>query len=138
MKQKAKRFEMAGLSLVLFSFFVQAFVLNPLRSLADDALRYRIEAKMDTLYSIERANYEKLHDGVKESYFWANPDSFGNYKYAEQVGDIMRVSSQTKYASIVVALMFIIGSGCIITGKYSEYKDLQTSTPSPRGSAEET
>ena len=57
----------------------------------------------------------------------SSPDSYTNYEYAEQTDDLKPVNAQTWYVSCVVAFIFIIGSLCIIVGKWIEYKDLKAS-----------
>lgn len=127
MKTKIKMMELAGLFLILLSFFIQVFILTPSQNITNDAVRYKIEQKIDILYNIVRDNYQKLHPEVKEPYFIANPKSFDNFKYAEQDSEIMHTAKQTKSFHILVAIIFIIGSLALICAKCFEYQETKTS-----------
>lgn len=127
MKTKTKMLELVALILILSSFFIQVFVLNPSQIITTDAVRYKIEQKIDIVYSIVRDNYQKLHPAGKEPHFIANPKSFDDFKYAEQDSEIIHTDKQTKFFNILVAIIFIIGSLCLIIAKYCEYQEAKTS-----------
>ena len=117
MKTKIEMMELAGRILILLSVFIKFFVLTPSRDITNDAVRYKIENKIDIVYSIVRDNYQKLHPEVKEPYFKANPELFGNYKYAEQDSEFMSTAKQTRAFHILVEIIFILGSLASIGAK---------------------
>ena len=126
MSSKIKKMELVGKILILSSFFAHVFILLSIQSLANDAVRYKTERKIDILYNIERDNYQKLHPEVQEPYFIANPSTFNDYKYAENNEELESVKNQILAIRLLVATIFIIGSLYIIAAKYYEYLEAQT------------
>ena len=127
--QKSKKIEIIGLTLILISFFIQTFVFLPSKNITDDSIRYKIETKLDTIYSITRANYQKLNPNIKEPIFWVNPKEISNDAYAGQDDSLEDTLAQTKWLNSIVAFVFIIGSILLIIAKRIEYNHLKRHRP---------
>jgi hypothetical protein len=114
-----KKLEYYGLILVLLSSFVQFFILNKSQELTSGAVVYKIETKMDVMFSAIRSNYQSLNADSKEK-FWVNPDHFNNYKYAEMNQSMEKTKSQTEWLGNIVAFFFLLGSVLMVLGKKIE------------------
>lgn len=125
MKSKAVRLELIGLSLILLSFFLRAFFYAELNSLTNDTVQYKLEKKIDIIYSIVRDNYSELHPDRKGAGFYSSPKYHDNYKYAENNKSINKVKNQTNWVKIVLSILFVIGSTLIIWGKGIELSILK-------------
>ena len=121
MKSKAIQLEILGLLFVLVSFFFQSFFFEQLSSLQNEAVQYKLERKIDMIFSIVKDNYSELNPNEKGAQFWSNPDSHNQYKYAEDNKLLENVKNQTNWAKVILSSLFAFGSILIITGKYLEY-----------------
>lgn len=114
-----KKLEYYGLILVLLSSFIQFFILNKSQELTNGAVAYKIETKLDVMYSVIRSNYQSLNTNSKENY-WVNPDELNGYKYAEMNQSMEKTKSQTEWFGNIVALLFLFGSLLMVLGKKVE------------------
>ena len=119
----SKKLEFWGLSLILASSFIHVFLLTPSRELTDEAVRWKLERKIDLIYSATRSNYQKLHPDVLGSVYTFDPKMLNNYTYANQNKEFGVTKGQTTLFGWIVAGFFLIGSGLVLSGKYLEIKE---------------
>ena len=118
----AKKLELWGMGFILVSSFIQIFLLIPSQTITAGAIQYKLEEKIDHVYSITRSSYQKLHPEVTEPIFDSDQKSFSNYEYAEQNKDIESTQWQTNTLNNIVGCLFILGSLMLLIGKHLEIK----------------
>lgn len=106
---------------MLVAFFFQTFFYEQLSSLSTGAVQYKLERKIDFIYSIVKDNYSESNQKEKGAHFWSNPKTHSQYPYAEDNESIENVKTQTSWAKAILASIFALGSLLIIIGKYIEY-----------------
>ncbi|MGF1800147.1 hypothetical protein L4D11_05625 [Vibrio gigantis] len=118
---KAKRLELIGLLLVLVSSFFQLFGTEQTSSHLQSAVTFKVEEKLDVIYQLVKANYQKVHhEPTKIRDSWL--DSKLNYKYAEMNQQLEKVESQDKFTKNLYGALFLLGSLLILRGKWIEYR----------------
>ena len=115
-----KKLEIYGLILVLSSSFIQFFLLNKSQDTAKNAVIYKLEKKIDLIYSAARSNYEVLTPDKSLPIFVFNKKAFNTYEYAGDNGYLENTTYYTDLFGKVVAILFILGSTLIVFGKYAE------------------
>jgi hypothetical protein len=118
---RAKKVELCGLILILASTFFQLFISAPARDNADSSVVFKLEEKMDVIYQISKANFQKLYYKASDSSYNPELDSKLFYKYAEMNKNQQHVKGQSNFIGIMVGLVFLFGSLLICYAKYLEY-----------------
>ncbi len=113
-----KRIEFWGIGLILVSSFIQIFLLYPSQSLTDDAIRWKLEEKIDLVFTASRSNFKKLHPEINTT--WDNPEQLNNYKHVEMNEELETTQNQTAFIKWVVGFLFVIGSSLLLLGKHLE------------------
>ena len=116
----AKRSEFWGLAFILASSFFQLFLLYPSQSGTNDAVRWKLEEKIDLVFAASRSNFRKLHPEINVT--CDNPEQLNNYKYAEMNQELKTTQNQTSFFQWVVGGFFLVGSSLILIGKHMEIK----------------
>lgn len=118
---KAKRLELVGLFLVLVSSFFQLFGVEQTNSHFQSAVTFKVEEKLDVIYQLVKANYQKVHHApneVKDSWL----DNKLHYNYAEMNQQLETVEKQDEFAKKLYGVLFVLGSLLICRGKWIEYR----------------
>ncbi|MDH1470236.1 hypothetical protein [Shewanella sp. GD03713] len=120
---KSKKMELWGLILILLSSFTQLFILNKSQDLTNNAVVWKIENKMDVIFSVLTSNHDILNFGVPENPKTAG-ELFTNYKYAEMNKSMETTQNQTKFIGLFVSVLFVLGSFLLVLAKYIELKKI--------------
>jgi hypothetical protein len=120
-ESRAKKMELYGLIFILASTFFQLFISSPARDYADSSVVFKLEEKMDVIYQLSKANFQKLYYKVADSSYNPELDSKLFYKYAEMNKNQQHVKGQSNFIGIIVGLVFLFGSALICYAKHLEY-----------------
>jgi hypothetical protein len=121
LKSSAK-FEIVGMAIVLLSAAWSLLLASSVDSVFSDSRFFYIEDKLDTmwgvvaaLYSHSSANTENVMAGVNFHNALENWKEYGSHS--------RNLASQSHLFSLLGAFSFLIGSACLLFGKYLKEKD---------------
>jgi ADP-ribose pyrophosphatase YjhB (NUDIX family) len=109
--------EAIGMALVLLAAGTQLFVKSG-ETLQQDAARYRLEEKVDAVWSVLADYYSHSAANRSEAMHLVNfPEVMSHYVYAGQ-SDTQDLDAQVRIVSIWKAAMFLAGSLILVIAKF--------------------
>jgi hypothetical protein len=121
LEARAKKLEYYGLIFILASTFFQLFLLTPSKDNADSSVIFKLEEKVDVIYQMSKANFQKLYYERTNHAYNPELDNKLFYKYAEMNENQNHVKGQSNLIGIVVGLLFLFGSVLMCCAKRLEY-----------------
>lgn len=122
MNKKLKKLEFWGYLLILLSTLIQIFFLPAIKSAYEDSKRYKLERKIDILYSISTHNFTKLNSNIKQPLFNSDPNYFTTYEYAEDKYEMKTTDTIFSILTFIFAVCFLTGSVLLVKKRHLEFK----------------